>query len=232
MPSYNTQALYDAINSTRQAGMLFVAACGNSANNNDVSGTIYPASFNLDNIISVAATTYADELATWSSYGPTTVDLAAPGLAVLSCAWDNDSAYVADSGTSLSAPHVAGACALLWARYPNESYLQIKNRLLNGTDPLSALAGKCVTGGRLNLRKVLEQQGPTAPMLALVRTNGQLQLRLTAGPSQSFVIQSSSNLLSWASIHTNVTSATGVLNFIDPAAGTASRRFYRARSGS
>jgi len=232
MPSYNTQALYDAINSTRSAGMLFVAACGNSANNNDTTNSIYPASFNLDNIIAVAATTYSDELATWSSYGPSTVDLAAPGLAVLSCAWDNDAAYIADSGTSLAAPHVAGACALLWARFPNETYLQIKNRLLNGTDPLPALAGKCVTGGRLNLRKVLDPTVVSNPLLtARGYTNGQFQLRLTGGPSLPFVILSSSNLLNWVPVYTNQTSAGGILDFTDPAAGRP-RKFYRARSGS
>jgi len=226
MSSYNTQALYDAINSLRQVGILFVAACGNSANNNDTTTPIYPASFDLDNIIAVAATKTNDTLASWSSYGPTTVDLGAPGDRILSCWNTDDSDYMSWEGTSMAAPHVVGVCALVWSRFSWENYLQIKNRVLAGTDPIPALAGKCVTGGRLNLRKALDNGRPT--LMVLGQTNGQFQLRLLGAPTNKLVIQSSSSLTGWLPIYTNQTSSSGILDFTDTTAAAASRRFYRA----
>jgi subtilisin family serine protease len=225
MPSYQTQALYDAINSARGAGILFVAACGNSSNNNDTNYTIYPASYSLDNIISVAATTSHDTLASFSSYGPTTVDLGAPGDTVLSCWYSADDEYNNRSGTSMAAPHVAGACALLCARFPNENYQQIKARVLAGTDPLPALAGRCVTGGRLNLLKAL--QSPVTRLEALGMANRQFRLRLTGQPNTFFVMQWSTNLVHWMTFATNQTSAEGMLN-ITQATGALNRGFYRA----
>jgi subtilisin family serine protease len=225
MPSYNTQALYDAINSTRQAGMLFVAACGNSTNNNDTTTPIYPASFDLDNIIAVAATTRNDALASFSSYGPTTVDLGAPGDTVLSCWAGSDSDYNNDSGTSMAAPHVTGACALVWARFPNESYLQIKNRVLAGVDKIPALAGKCVTGGRLDLLKAL-QSGPPS-LVADSQAASQFHATLVGAPAQSYVIEVSSNLLNWSPLLTNQTSSDGRWTFSDSTV-RFNIRFYRA----
>src|SRR5205823_6725717 len=142
---------------------------------------IYPASFDLDNIIAVAATKTNDTLASWSSYGPTTVDLGAPGDRILSCWNTDDSDYMSWEGTSMAAPHVVGVCALVWSRFSWENYLQIKNRVLAGTDPLPALAGKCVTGGRLNLRKALDNGRPT--LVALGYTNNQFRLRLLGAPT-------------------------------------------------
>src|SRR5438552_4367863 len=158
-PSFTSTALHDAIDSLRQAGIIFVAAAGNSAGNNDVS-PLYPASYELDNIISVAATTRTDELAFFSNYGASTVDLGAPGAAIFSCWNGSDSDYRFNDGTSMAAPHVAGACALLMAHFPNDNYQQIINRVLSNVDPLPSLAGKCVSGGRLNLQKALGGSAP------------------------------------------------------------------------
>jgi subtilisin family serine protease len=151
---FDSQALRDSIQTAGNAGIIFVAACGNSAINNDVN-PLNPASYNLDNIIAVAATTWADQLADWSSYGATTVDLGAPGEIILSCSHLSDFSYKYLSGTSMAAPHVVGACALVWSRFPSDNYHQIINRILSTTDPLPGLAGKCATGGRLNLQKAL-----------------------------------------------------------------------------
>ena len=152
--SFNSTALYDAINSLRQAGILFVAACGNDNNDNDAR-PLYPASYNLDNIIAVAATDRTDAKAWFSNFGAHTVHLGAPGAAIFS-AWNgSDNDYRYDDGPSMAAPHVAGACALVWAHNPGDNYLQIKNRILGSTDALPALAGRTVTGGRLNLYKAL-----------------------------------------------------------------------------
>jgi len=160
--SFNSAALRDAIDSLRQAGIIFVAAAGNSAEDNGVN-PIYPASYDLDNIISVAATTRTDELASFSNYGATTVHLGAPGAAIFSCWNGSDSDYRYNDGTSMAAPHVSGTCALLMAHYPNENYQQIINRILSNVDPLPSLAGKCRTGGRLNLQKALGGSAPPPP---------------------------------------------------------------------
>ncbi|PYI81124.1 MAG: hypothetical protein DME26_20325, partial [Verrucomicrobia bacterium] len=167
--SYNSAALRDAIQSARNAGIIFVAACGNDNNNNDIN-PLYPASFKLDNIIAVAATTRIDARAVWSNYGPTNVHLGAPGDPIFSCWHTSDSAYQYFNGTSTAAPHVAGVCALLWAHFPNENYKQIINRVLAGAEPLPSLAGKCVSGGRLNLQRALTIPPATAP--AVIPTNG------------------------------------------------------------
>jgi subtilisin family serine protease len=161
-PTFGSQALYDAIASARNAGIILVAACGNSGNNNDAI-PLYPASYDLDNIIAVAATDRSDFLASFSCYGLASVDLGAPGDPVYSC-WNNsDSAYQYLAGTSMAAPCVAGACALVWARFPGDNYQQIINRILANVDPLPALAGKCVSGGRLNVNRAL-----TAPSIGTV----------------------------------------------------------------
>jgi subtilisin family serine protease len=149
-----SQALYDAIASARDAGMLFVAAAGNSGLNTD-SSPAYPSSYDLANIISVAATDHNDQRASFSNYGATSVDLGAPGVSIYSTYNTNDAGYNTLSGTSMACPHVAGAAALVWAHYPGLSYSQIKSRLLATTDPLAALAGLTVSGGRLNLHKAL-----------------------------------------------------------------------------
>ena len=171
-PSFTSTALHDAIDSLRQAGIIFVAAAGNSAGNNDVS-PLYPASYELDNIISVAATTRTDELAFFSNYGATAVDLGAPGAAIFSCWNGSDSDYRYNDGTSMAAPHVAGACALLMAHFPNDNYQQIMNRILSNVDPLPSLAGKCRAGGRLNLQKALSggSPAPQKPTVSVVATD-------------------------------------------------------------
>src|SRR5207249_3678403 len=162
----------------------------------------------LDNIIAVAATTHNDALASWSSYGPTTVDLGAPGDVIFSTWTNTPNSYMNYQGTSMAAPHVVGVCALVWARFPWENYLQIKNRVLAGVDPLPSLAGKCVTGGRLNLRKALDNGRPT--LVALAYTNAQFRLRLLGAPTTTFVIKSSTNLTAWFPIYTNQTSSSGI----------------------
>jgi len=115
-PTFNSAALRDAFDSARQAGIIVTAAAGNSAESNDTH-PLYPASYDLENIISVAATTRTDGLAAFSNYGATTVDVAAPASRVFSCWNGSDSDYRYLDGTSMAAPHVAGTCALVRARY-------------------------------------------------------------------------------------------------------------------
>ncbi|MDH6070985.1 S8 family peptidase, partial [Umezakia ovalisporum] len=127
-----SQGLYDAIAAAGDAGSLFIAAAGNESNNNDSSPS-YPASYNLDNIISVAAITHWDGLSSFSNYGLTTVDLGAPGSDIYSTVPGNS--YDSYSGTSMASPHVAGAAALLWSENPTWTAQQVKDVLLQTVDP-------------------------------------------------------------------------------------------------
>ncbi len=149
-----SQSELSAITRARDAGIIFVAAAGNSTLNMDVIRE-YPASFPLDNIIAVGSSTNRDEISTFSNYGSGAVELFAPGENILSLDYTTDITYVLKSGTSMAAPHVAGALALLKAKFPTDNYHQLINRLLRSVDPGAKFAGKCQTGGRLNLAKAL-----------------------------------------------------------------------------
>ena len=153
----DSQALSDAINTAGQQGALFIASAGNESNNNDANPA-YPASYNLSNIISVASTTRTDGLSSFSNYGATTVDLGAPGSSIYSTL--PNSSYGTKSGTSMASPHVTGAAALLWSQNPTWTAQQVKNKLMQTTDPISALSGKTVTGGRLNINNALAGSTP------------------------------------------------------------------------
>ncbi|MEO5368039.1 MAG: S8 family serine peptidase, partial [Magnetococcus sp. WYHC-3] len=146
-----------AINAAGAQGIVFVAAAGNAGSDNDGSGTHYPSSYDCANIISVAATDSRDQLAFFSCYGLTTVDIGAPGLNVWSCKPRNSYQYLA--GTSMATPHVAGACALALSVAPYASAEGLKAMIMACAEPVPALAGKCVTGGRLDLLRLVKQGG-------------------------------------------------------------------------
>ena len=92
-----SQALFDAVNAHRSAGVLFIAAAGNEAANNDAVAS-YPANYFLDNVISVGSITSTGTISSFSNYGATTVDLFAPGSSIVST-WPV-STYATLSGTS------------------------------------------------------------------------------------------------------------------------------------
>ncbi|MHC4985702.1 MAG: S8 family serine peptidase, partial [Planctomycetota bacterium] len=171
---YST-ALRDAIAAGGQQDILFVAAAGNDNNNNDQSAS-YPASYNLDEIISVAATDHRDAKASFSSYGATTVDLAAPGVSILSSTPGNG--YASYSGTSMATPHVSGVVGLLAASAPGATALEIKQAILDGADPISSMTGKALTGGRLNAFNSLQlldgsdRRGPTVDEVSPAALSG------------------------------------------------------------
>jgi PKD repeat protein len=151
----SSSALYTAISNARSAGIIFVTAAGNDGMNLD-SFSNYPAGYDLDNIITVCATTRDDLFdGSYSNYSPTKVDVAAPGTLIYSTWQSSDSSYTYETGTSMATPFVSGVCALLRARFPSENERQIIERILNSVDPLPSLQGKCVTGGRVNLEKAL-----------------------------------------------------------------------------
>lgn len=142
-----------AITAARDAGVIFVASAGNDTANLDVSRH-YPSSFALDNIVTVGSTTRSDTLSGISNYG-TAVDLLAPGENILSLGYATNTGTATLSGTSMAAPHVSGALALLKARFPADTYRQLINRLLRGADVIPRYAGKSQNGGRLNLLNAL-----------------------------------------------------------------------------
>lgn len=127
---------------------LFIASAGNSNSNNDFLPS-FPASYNSNNIISVAASTSENTLSPFSNYGVNSVDIAAPGTDILST--DLDDSYSYKSGTSMSAPHVAGAAALLKAYMPFLTTFELKQIILLSSTKYSCLTDKLVTGGILNI---------------------------------------------------------------------------------
>ncbi|MFA6291284.1 MAG: S8 family serine peptidase [Victivallales bacterium] len=145
-----SQSMKDALDAN---GKLFIAAAGNDGSDNDTTPS-YPSNYDCANIVAVAATDSSDVLAYFSNYGLTTVDLAAPGVDVYSSTPSNSYEYL--SGTSMATPHVAGAAALLLSVDQSFTAAQLKAFLMDSTDPITGLSGKCVTGGRLNVFKALQ----------------------------------------------------------------------------
>lgn len=163
-----SQTLKDAIDQLGAHGRLFVAAAGNSGSDNDAIPQ-YPASYDCANIIAVGASDRYDQLAYFSCYGATAVDLVAPGVDIYST--KPGATYGLLSGTSMATPHVSGACALLKAVNPSLTATQIKAALLANVDAKPAFAGRCVTGGRLNLdRAVQAVAGPRLVLAAQAAT--------------------------------------------------------------
>lgn len=140
-------SLRSAIQAAQAVGHIYVAAAGNAGTNNDAT-PFYPANYGttLDNVISVAATQSNDTRASFSNYGVNTVHLGAPGSNIRSTLRNNG--YGNMSGTSMAAPHVAGAVAYLFSAYPGIDYQTVLYALLAGVD---AVGLPVMTGGRLNL---------------------------------------------------------------------------------
>jgi subtilisin family serine protease len=152
------QALKDAIDAAGKAGILNVCAAGNGSNDNDAN-PFYPASYDSPSIVSVAASDSNDNPASFSSFGQTTVDLAAPGVGILSSYGAGPAEYRTFNGTSMASPHVAGAAALLCAYRGALSRAELKSTILNMADSLPQWSGLTVTGGRLNVARA-EQSLP------------------------------------------------------------------------
>ena len=148
-----SRALEEVIRKAYENDILFVAAAGNATTNND-RNPHFPSSYNVPNVISVAALDRHDELARFSNYGVKSVAIAAPGVDILSTWLGN--AYEEKSGTSMATPVVSGVAALILSEHPRLSVDELKKKLLASTDPIVALKGKTVTGGRINAAKALQ----------------------------------------------------------------------------
>ena len=156
-----SQSEYDAIRAAPRT--LFVAAAGNSGANNDTTPT-YPCSYDLPNVLCVAATDQQDGLAGFSNYGATTVDLGAPGTRIESDRPGSSYGYM--SGTSMATPHVSGVAALAFAHKPSASVAAVRQAVLGGADPDSSLAGRTASGARLNARGALDVLDGRTPLRA------------------------------------------------------------------
>jgi len=149
-----SQGMFDSIVAARNANVIFIAAAGNESSNNDQVAN-YPSNYDVANVLAVAALDRNDQLASFSNYGLTTVDIGAPGVSIYSTTAGSDTAYSTFDGTSMATPHVAGAVVLLRAAFPAATFTELKQRLLTAARPVSSLTGKSVTGATLDARASL-----------------------------------------------------------------------------
>ena len=155
-----------------------------SAGNSNTDRISYPAGYDLDNIISLAATDHDDIYAGFSNWGEDWVDLAAPGVNILStvptgrCPLCSSSGYLAIGGTSMSSPYVAGAAALIWSEFEGLNNEQVKQRILSGVDPLKDLSKKTVTNGRLNLVNAMEKDSTPPAAVSDLSPSGVLLTKI------------------------------------------------------
>lgn len=213
-----SQSLQDAINRAANAGILFIAAAGNDGSNND-STARYPSNYN--NVIAVAAIDSSGNLASFSNYGATDVDLGAPGVGIYSTL--PGGTYGSYSGTSMATPHVTGAAALYAAAHPGASANTIRAALLSSAQatPTASLVGKTVTGGRLNVSAAPDVIPPPSLSIGNVsklegnkgRTNFTFTVSLSAASSQAVNVQ-------FATAHG--TALAGRINDYRAASGTLS----------
>lgn len=150
--------LREAVKRAESAGMIFVAAAGNYSKNNDNDkDPVYPASYEYDNVISVAAITRAGSLAPFSSYGKKHVHIAAPGDNIFTCTVGGGYKFV--DGTSFAVPFVTGATALVWSREPQLTYKDVVRRIVTHTKYNSNLDGYIRTSGILNVWAAMTSNG-------------------------------------------------------------------------
>lgn len=144
-------ALLECLQRTEAVGILNVFAAGNAGTNNDLQ-PFYPANYNIPNKITVGALGPDFKRAPFSCFGPTTVDVFAPGQTIIST-WANDnhtSGYAYAGGTSMAAPFVTGLAAAYWGIHADAGYQQVKAAILGSVTVLPALNGLCTTSGLIN----------------------------------------------------------------------------------
>lgn len=152
-----SQSLHDALAYAYSQGVVIVAAAGNSHSNND-SVPMYPSSYPVPSLISVAATNDWDSLASFSNYGVSSVHVAAPGVSIYSTVPGNYFQFM--SGTSMAAPFIAGLAAMSVLEAPNLSGYQIKNIVINSSTSVSNLVPKVISGSRANsLNTIVNAKG-------------------------------------------------------------------------
>src|SRR5205085_11647526 len=212
-----SQAEFDAISALNDSGILFVAAAGNESEDNNTVPA-YPATYDLPNVISVAALDRTDKLASFSNRGARTVHLGAPGAAVLSTTPNNTYSYF--DGTSMASPHVAGTAALVLAAHPEFTLARLRAALLFGGTPTQVLNATTITGRRVSAIGALQNAAevdttPPAPVN---------DLHIAAQDGRNV-------LLAWTATGDGGQSGRAALaeiRFVDQTTGT-SLRLYHAR---
>jgi subtilisin family serine protease len=165
-----SQALSEEVDTLGANNILFVTAAGNTGNNNDEEAVRrYPCGYDRPNEICVTATDNNDKLPSWANYGPHTVDLAAPGVSIYSTLRNGGYGYL--TGGSMASPQVAGAAALILSVSPSLTASALKADILESVDKLPSLAGKVISGGRLNVCKALPGCTTSAPPLTFGKTS-------------------------------------------------------------
>ncbi|MCI0361775.1 MAG: S8 family serine peptidase, partial [Planctomycetaceae bacterium] len=231
----HSAALEQAIRSAAAAGHIFVAAAGNESSDNDLFPA-YPPSYDVDNVVAVAATDHNDDLAWFSNYGATSVDLGAPGLDILSTfpTYLTDAMlsegfsthYASISGTSMATPHVAGTLALIRGQHLDWTYDQVIQQLLATTDDTDALAG-FTANGRLNAAAAVGNPVPdtSGPRVIASSPGG-----ATTGPVSSVRLRFNEPLDPATFGTSDVAEFTGPAGALSvqsvvPVAGTSNRQF-------
>lgn len=193
------QATKDALDALGEAGVLNVFAAGNSNRNIEINPA-FPASYTSPQILSVAASDSNDLRASFSNWGTTSVDLAAPGVGILSTVL-NANNYGNLSGTSMASPHAAGAAALLAAHNPNLSAASLKATLMNTVDPLTVWSPLVKSGGRLNVDRALRNQtvcsfNISGSELRVSNKGGVFSVPVTAPANCDYAVKSNSRWIS------------------------------------
>lgn len=158
--STSSHALYDAIKIAKDSNQVFITGAGNNGQNIDVF-PVFPACYELPNIITVGAINCHDQLPSFTNFGRISVDLFAPGEGIYSTQPGNS--YRFNSGTSMAAPFVTGVCGLILSQDSTLSYLELRNTLLFNVERKESLTGKCNTDGKLNAQDALEGKNAFDP---------------------------------------------------------------------
>ncbi|CEM36359.1 unnamed protein product [Vitrella brassicaformis CCMP3155] len=143
----SSAAMETAVQECCNSDIMFVAAAGNEGTDNDATA-FYPANYDGECVISVMALAESGVTPQFTNYGATKVDICAPGVNIASCQPGNQ--YTDLSGTSMAAPHVAGAVALVWEVNPSLNYPDVKKLIMDTVQKLDQLEGKCVSEGLLD----------------------------------------------------------------------------------
>ncbi len=198
-----SDALNRAVARVAARGIILVAAAGNNSGQNNDKVPSFPANSDSANVISVAATTASGALASFSNYGPTTVDIGAPGQRILSTVPPliKGASYEYIDGTSMAAPVVSGVVALIAAANPAASSALIRDILLSTAKPLSSLKGKVVSSGMVDAYSaaavgVASQKRYRISGIVKRRSRGvsraTISLRLVTGPTYRKSVATSS----------------------------------------
>ena len=184
-----TQALHDAISYANAHNVVFVTAAGNEGTNNDVTPS-YPASYHLPNELSVTAVDQNGALPYFSNYGPTTVDIAAPGVSIVGD-WPTSLApggFQVESGTSMSTAYVSGVVALLASIHPEFTAAQLVQHIDASAKPLASMAGKTISGGMVDAYRALVSSGSPVAVTTLSGLPALAPGAMNDAQIQSFVL--------------------------------------------